>query len=285
VSYEPQIGLAGGVVHRVPTDAAGGFKMTPEQLDAAIGPKTRMLILNTPSNPCGTAYTRDELAALAKVVESASSRCERGLTVLCDEIYEKLVYNGTVHTSFASLPGMGERTITINGMSKAFAMTGWRLGYLAGSGDEGLKIAGACKKLQSQLNTSVATFLLPAMRVALQECAEEVESMRAAFEKRGALMHGMLTGIDGVACPEPTGAFYCFADVSAHFGKAGPNGEAINTANDFAAALLESQHVACVAGTDFGTPGERCVRFTFACGEDQIRAGMEKLGAFVASLG
>jgi len=208
----------------------------------------------------------------------------REVMVVSDEIYEKLVFHGTEHVSMASLDGMAERTVVVNGMSKAFAMTGWRLGYLAGSGAMGKTLAGACRKLQSQLNTSVTTFLLPAMRVALRECADDVESMRAAFEKRGELMHRLIEDVEGAHCPKPTGAFYCFTDVSSHFGRTAPNGEVLDSANAFATALLESQHVACVPGEDFGPPGEACIRFTFACSEAQIEEGIKRLDAFVRSL-
>lgn len=284
VSYAPQIELAGGAVTRVETSSATGFKMTAGQLSDAISPRTKAIVLNTPSNPCGTAYTGNELKELAAVVNDAHERLGIDITVLSDEIYEKLVYRGTKHVSFASLDGMAERTITVNGMSKAYAMTGWRLGYLAGSGERGKKLVDACKKVQSQLNTSVAKFTLPAMRVALRECADDVEKMRQAFESRGSLMHKLLSEVDNVTCPEPTGAFYCFADVSSYFGKRTAGGEVIDSAKSFAQGLLEEQHVACVPGEDFGSPGERCLRFTFACSEEQIQAGMARLKAFTQSL-
>lgn len=284
VSYAPQIELAGGSVVRIPTQASSGFKITATQLENVITPRTKAIVLNTPSNPCGTAYTQDELQALAGVIHDASENSLADITVISDEIYEKLVYGDTKHVSMGSLGNMAERTITVNGMSKAYAMTGWRLGYLAGSGERGRLLVNACKKVQSQLNTSVATFTLPAMRVALRECGDEVERMRAAYERRGTLMHGLLAKIDGITCPEPTGAFYCFADVSAHFGKTNAHGAVIDSAKSFAQALLEDQHVACVPGEDFGSPGDRCLRFTFACSEENIESGMSKLKAFIESL-
>jgi aspartate/methionine/tyrosine aminotransferase len=174
--------------------------------------------------------------------------------------------------------------VTVNGFSKAFAMTGWRLGYLAAPGKDGARLAKACAKMQGQINTCVASFTLPAARAALAECAGDVERMRRAFEARGKRIHAALEALEGVRCPEPTGAFYVFPDVSACLGKTSAGGAKIGSVVDFASALLEEHLVACVPGVDFGGCGEDCVRFSFACSEEQIDAGMERLGEFLGGL-
>ena len=215
--------------------------------------------------------------------EAARTTCP-DLTIIADEIYEKLIYGDAAHLSLGSIPAIAERTITVNGFSKAYAMTGWRLGYLACPGDRGLSLAKACTKLQGQINTAVTTFTLPAAVVALRECADDVERMRQAFAVRGALMHDRISAMPGIKCPRPTGAFYVFPDVSAHLGKSTPSGTAINNVVDFAQALLKDHLVAAVPGCDFGGCGDDCVRFSFACSEEQIAEGMDRLGEFIGSL-
>lgn len=279
VSYAPQIELAGGKVVEVVTSAASDFKMTPAELRAAITARTRALVINSPSNPCGTMYTPDELRALAAVVAEHPE-----IVVLSDELYEKIVFGGIAHFSIGSIAEIAERVVTINGLSKAYAMTGWRIGYCAGSGAFGLQLSRALQTLQGQSTTSIATFELPAVRVALTECAGEVERMRQAFARRAELTYSLISKIPGLRCPRPTGAFYIFPDVSGHFGKRSPAGRAIDSAASFAEALLEEHNVAVVPGEDFGTGGERCIRFTFACGDEQIREGILRIAAFVSSL-
>lgn len=279
VSYAPQIELAGGRVVEVVTSASSDFKMTPDQLRAAITPRSRALVLNTPSNPCGTMYTPDELRAIARVVATSPD-----LMVLSDELYEKIVFGGIPHFSIGSVPEIAERVVTINGLSKAYAMTGWRIGYCAGSGEFGLQLSKALQTLQGQSTTSIATFELPAVRVALTECADEVERMRQAFARRAEITYSLVSKIPGLICPKPTGAFYIFPDVSAHYGNRSPAGKVIGCAADFAAALLDEHKVAVIPGEDFGTGGERCIRFTFACGDEQIKEGMARIDAFVRSL-
>ena len=283
VSYRPQIELAGGVVVELETDARSDFKISPDQLRRAIGARSRVLVLNSPSNPCGTMYTPDELRALGEVVAESVEQAP-DLVVISDELYEKVIFGGFEHFSIGSMPEIAERTITVNGLSKAYAMTGWRIGYFAGSGEFGLKIAKGVSRLQSQSTTSIPTFFLPAVRTAILECEAIVEEQRLVFARRAELVYGLLTKIPGLVCPKPTGAFYVFPDVSAHFGKRAPNGQKIGSAMDFASALLETEHVAVVPGEDFGTGGERCVRISFACGDEQIKAGMERLARFVGSL-
>ncbi|MFU8829509.1 MAG: pyridoxal phosphate-dependent aminotransferase [Phycisphaerales bacterium] len=287
VSYAPQAVLAGGEVHEVVTEADSGFKMSPAQLKYALTPDARILVLNSPSNPCGTMYTPDELRVLGTIIHEATSgpnpRCPH-LVVITDEIYEKLVFSGQEHFSIGSMPEIAERVITVNGLSKAYAMTGWRVGYFAGSGDFGLEVAKGAAKLQSQSTTAIPTFILPTLRVAFEQCTDFVEMLRTTFEARAGLMFDGLSAIDGLRCPRPTGAMYAFPDVSAHFGKSSPKGTRIDSALTFSQALLDEHHVALVPGEDFGTGGEKCCRLTYACGDEQIEKGIERLRAFVGSL-
>ncbi len=284
VSYLPQAELAGGKVIEIPAGPEQHFKITPDQLRAAITPRTRVFTFNSPSNPCGTMYTPAEIRALAAVLADAAKTTCPDLVIITDEIYEKLVFGTDPHLSMGSIDSIANRTVTVNGFSKAYAMTGWRLGYLAAPGDFGKAIAKACAKLQGQINTSVTNFALPGARVALEECADDVERMRQAFAKRATLIHSRISAMPGMKCPEPTGAFYVFPDVSAFLGKTTPAGTKLNTVVDFAQALLEEQLVACVPGDDFGGCGNKCVRFSFACSEDQITKGMNRLDTFLSSL-
>jgi aspartate aminotransferase len=279
VSYAPQIELAGGKVLEVVTTAASGFKMTPDQLRGAITARSRALVINSPSNPCGTMYSPDEIRAIAQVVAEHPN-----LIVISDELYEKIIFGGIPHFSMGSIPEIAERVVTVNGLSKAYAMTGWRIGYCAGSGEFGLQLSKALQSLQSQSTTSIATFELPAIRVALTECADEVEAMRQAFARRAEVTYSLIARVPGLVCPKPTGAFYVFPDASAHFGKRTPGGKTIASASDFAAALLDEHRVAVVPGEDFGAGGEKCFRLSFACGDEQIRDGVGRIGEFVASL-
>jgi aspartate aminotransferase len=283
VSYRPQVELAGGRVVEVSAGPEQHFKITPGQLREAITSNSRVFVFNSPSNPCGVMYTPEEVRALAGVIEEARETAP-DLMVVTDEIYEKLIYGGREHLSMGSIAGVADRVVTVNGFSKAFAMTGWRLGYLAAPGKDGARLAKACAKMQGQINTCVASFTLPAARAALAECAGDVERMRRAFDARGKRIHAALEAMDGVRCPEPTGAFYVFPDVSACLGKTSAGGAKIGSVVDFASALLEEHLVACVPGADFGGCGEKCVRFSFACSEEQIDAGMERLGEFLGGL-
>ena len=285
VSYRPQIELAGGAVREVVTTADRDFKVPPDDLRAALNPRTRAVVLNSPSNPCGTMYTPDEIRALARVLaDAAADGTAPHCVLVSDELYDKITYGGIDHLSPASIPEIAERTVTVNGLSKAYAMTGWRIGYLAGTGDFGLEVAKGVRKLQSQSTTSVPTFFNAAIRAAITGADADARRMRDAFAARAAIAHEGIGAIPGFVCPRPTGAFYLFPDVSAHFGKRSAGGRSIDSAMDFAGALLDEHHVAVVPGEDFGTGGERCFRFSFACGEQQIRAGLERIGAFVREL-
>lgn len=284
VSYAPIAQMAGGKVVELPTDASSDFKISPEQLRAAITPRSRLLILNSPSNPCGTMYSPDELRALAAVVAEAASSTAPGLIVITDEIYERIVYGGIEHFSIGAVPEIAERVVTLNGMSKAYSMTGWRVGYAAMPGDFGRTLIKAIGTLQGQMTTCITSFVYPAIRTALAECDREVEQMRNAFAARAGVIHARLNAIEGIICPKPTGAFYAFPDISRFFGTTSGGGRAINSALEFSEALLEESHVAFVPGEDFGGCGDRCVRISFACSEDQINAGMDRLEAFLAKL-
>lgn len=284
VSYAPIAELAGGRVVPLPTTLESGFKITPEQLRRAITPRSRILMLNSPSNPCGTMYAEAELRALAAVVAEAAATVAPELVVITDEIYEKIVYGPARPFSIGSAPEVAERTITVNGMSKAFAMTGWRIGYAACPGEFGLRLMKAFDTLQGQMTNNITSFTYPAIRAALTECAEDVERMRRAFESRAELIYGLAEQIPGLRSARPQGAFYLFPDVSACFGKTSAGGRAIRSALDFADALLNEKHVAVVPGEDFGGVGERHVRFSFACSERDIERGMARVREFVEGL-
>ena len=284
VSYAPQIRLAGGRVVEIPATAESGFKITPDDLLRGVTPNSRVLIFNSPSNPCGVTYSPDEIDALAGAIAHAAETVAPDLVVLTDEIYEKLIYAGSTHKSLGSIAPIADRVITVGGLSKAYAMTGWRVGYLAGSGEFGKNVAAAVARMQSQTTTCLPAFIYPAIRVALTRCADDVERMRSAFEARATIIAARLAAMPGLVFPEPTGAFYVFPDVSAHFGRVSAGGRRIETPLDFAEALLDEHLVACVPGEDFLGAGRRCVRFSYACPEDQIQAGMDRLEAFLAGL-
>ena len=284
VSYAPIAELAGGKVIPLPTAPASDFKITPAQLKAAITSRSRMLILNSPSNPCGTMYSPDELKALAAVVAKAAATVAPDLVIVTDEIYEKIVFGGVPHYSIGGTPSVAERTVTINGMSKAYAMTGWRVGYCAAPGEFGLRLIRAIDSLQGQMTSCITSFVYPAIRTAIRECAPDVERFRQEYARRSAVAHQMLTAIPGMVCPRPTGAYYLFPDVSAHFGKRTAGGRVISTGADFAEALLVEGHVATVPGDEFLGCGARHIRISYSCSESQIERGMERIGEFVRTL-
>jgi len=281
VSYRPMIELAGGKVVEVPGAVANDFKINPRQLEQAISHDTAAIIINSPSNPCGIMYSPDELRQLAAVLERHPQ-----ITVITDEIYEKLIYGDMPHLSLGSLPSLAERTITINGLSKAFAMTGWRIGYACAPGppSEGGKVAKAMAKLQGQMTSNITSFSYPAIVEAMTNGATAVETMRKRFAERGTLIHGLIAAMPGLKCPKPTGAFYVFPDVSEHFGKTTPQGVLFNTALGFAEALLDEARVAVVPGEDFGECARNHVRLSFACSEKNIEEGCGRMDAFIESL-
>jgi aspartate aminotransferase len=284
VSYVPTAQLAGGKVVEVPTTVETGFKASAEQIRRAITPRTRLLILNTPSNPCGTMYTPDELRAIGRVVAEAAATIAPDITVLSDELYEKIIYGGIPHFSIGSMAEIAERTITLNGLSKAYGMTGWRIGYTGSSGGFGKKFTDAMATYQGQMSTNITSFTYPAIRAAITQCAGEVETMRQAFAARAEVINARLAKIAGVKNAKATGAFYAFPDVSAHFGKTSRGGRKIDSAMSMCEALLEENLVAFVPGEDFGGCGGQHVRISFACSEQQIQKGMDRFGEFLAGL-
>lgn len=266
VTYPETIKLAGATAKIIQTDINNSYKITPAQLKKAIAKKTAMLLINSPNNPGGFTYTPQELKAIAKVLEGTN------VMVLSDEIYEKLVYGDTKFVSFASLSEDAyNRTLTLNGFSKTFSMTGWRLGYTAGP----LEVIKAMGRLQSHMTSNPVTFCQYAAIAALgEQSGQSIEKMRVEFERRGKYMTERLNSIEGVECPEATGAFYCFADVSSHYGR-NISGAKIAGSTAFAKALLEQANVALVPGLPFGCDNN--VRLSFACSLEQITKGLDRL--------
>ncbi|MBX9736478.1 MAG: pyridoxal phosphate-dependent aminotransferase [Phycisphaerales bacterium] len=285
VSFAPMARLAGAKIVELVTTPEADFKVTPAQLKAAINPRTRAILFNSPSNPCSTMYTESELRALAAVIAEAGKTIAPDLCVVSDELYQNIVFGSVKHFSIGACPEIAERTITINGPGKSFAMTGWRLGWASGSGDFGKQLIGAMTKLQGQSITCVPGFSLAAMRAALTECSAELETMRAAFAKRADLIFTLLGALPGVKVARPIGAFYVFPDISAHLGKTSPAGKKLTGAAEFAAALLDEKLMAVVPGEDFSSEiGHKHIRMSFACDEAQIREGAKRLGEFIAAL-
>ena len=275
VSYPEMVKLAGGVPVIVKGEAAHNFKITPAQLKAALTPKTRVVIINSPSNPGGHTYSPDELRALSQVLLPA-----REVWVCSDEIYEKLIYGGQQTGSWAALDfaAWKDRTITCNCLSKTFAMTGWRVGYTAGP----KALISAMNKLQSQMTSNITSFCMPAIVAAYTspEAAGAIEKMRAEFEKRGAHIWQRLNAIPGVTCVKPTGAFYVFPNIGAHLNRPlGKKGQVATEAVGFATAVLEEAHVAVVPGNDFGFADH--VRLSFATSMANIDKGIDRLEAFL----
>ena len=209
------------------------------------------------------------------------------VTLMSDEIYEKMIYPeldpAVSHVSLGSFPELAQRTITINGLSKAYAMTGWRIGYLATPSGDG-DFAAHAGKLHSQMLSSIPAFCMPVILEAIEHGGDEVERMRRSFAKRGAMMYERLSAIDGVRCAKPLGAFYCFPELSGCFGRRTPGGVVIGDVIDFCTALLEEANVAVVPGTDFGPTASTCCRLSFAASEDEIEKGCQRLASFVSSL-
>lgn len=271
VSYPQMAKLAGGVPVIVETGFAQNFKMTPEQLEAAITPKTRLLILCSPSNPTGSVYSEAELEKLAEVIKRHDD-----LFVIADEIYEHINYIGR-HNSIASVPGMKERTIVVNGVSKAYAMTGWRIGFIAAPE----WIVKGCNKLQGQYTSGPSSISQKAAVAAYTASQECVETMRKAFERRRDLIVSLIKDIPGLDVNEPEGAFYVFPKCSSFFGKS-DGSRTICNSTDFALYLLEVGHVATVAGDAFGDP--ECFRISYATSDDNIREAMSRVKAALARL-
>ena len=271
VSYPQMVKLAGGTPVIVNAGFDQDFKMTPEQLEAAITPKTRMLILCSPSNPTGSVYSKEELEALAEVIKR-----HEGLYVLADEIYEHINYVGH-HESIAQFPGMKERSIIVNGVSKAYAMTGWRIGFIAAPE----WIVKGCNKLQGQYTSGPCSVSQKAAEAAYTTSQECVETMRKAFERRCDLIVSLAKEIPGLEVNCPQGAFYLFPKCSSFYGKS-YEGRKIETSTDLAMFLLEEGHVATVGGDAFGDP--ECFRMSYATSDDNIREAMRRIKETLAKL-
>ncbi len=271
VSYGDLVEIAGATFVLVETTAASGFKMTPTQFRAAITPRTRLVMLNSPGNPSGSVYTRAEQEALADIA------LEAGILVLSDEIYERLVFGNARATCFATLrPKLAEQTITISGVSKSYAMTGWRMGWAIAP----LNVARAMTNLQSQQTSNPSSISQYATLAALEGDQESVERMRREFEARRDLVCKRLSNMPGIVCPRPDGAFYAFFDVSAYFGKT-LGGHKITDSASFCRAALEIAHVCLVAGSAFGTEGY--ARLSFATSREQLNGGMDSLEKWLRS--
>lgn len=272
VSYVEMVKLAEGHVVELPTGIDTDFKLSPDRLEATITPRTRMIMFCSPSNPTGSVYTRAELEALAEVLARHPH-----VLVLADEIYEHINYTGTF-TSMASLPGLEGRVIVINGVSKAYAMTGWRIGYCAAP----LPIAKAVSKLQGQYTSGVSSIAQKAAEAAYTGPQQCVADMREAFRRRRDLVVELARRIPGLKVNEPQGAFYLFPEVSSYLGTRTPDGRAIDTDTDLAMYLLDDAHVATVAGSAFGTPGY--IRFSYATSDDNLREAMRRIAEALGRL-
>ena len=271
VSYPQMVLMADGKPVFVEAPIEQDFKITPAQLEAAITPKTRALILCSPSNPTGSVYTADELEALAAVLRSHPE-----VYVISDEIYEHINYTGR-HASIAALEGMKERTVVINGVSKAYAMTGWRIGFLAAPA----AIAKACNKLQGQYTSGPCSVSQVAATEAFAGPQDCVETMRQAFERRKQLIVRLAKEIPGLEVNDPHGAFYLFPKCSSFFGKTDGT-HVIHNSTDFALYLLDVGHVATVGGDAFGSP--ECFRMSYATSDDNIVEALRRIKEAVARL-
>ncbi len=270
VSYSAIVTLAEAQSVLIPSSIETDFKITPEQLEAAITPKTKLVMFNSPNNPSGTIYTEEEFRALAAVLENYPN-----IYVLTDEIYEHINY-GTPHFSFATIPSMYDRTITVNGVAKAFAMTGWRIGYVGAPE----WIAKACNKMQGQITSGANCIAQRATIAALQAPPSEIKYMVEEFEQRRDLILQLLGEIPGLKLNRPEGAFYVFPDVSAYFGKT-LAGTPINDANDVALYILEKAHVATVSGAAFGAPN--CIRISYAASQEEIKTAIGRIQKALAT--
>ena len=272
VSYPQMVLLAGGKPVFVEAGFEQNFKMTAAQLEAAITPKTRMIILCSPSNPTGSVYNKEELKALADVILK-----HEDLFVLADEIYEHINYIGK-HESIAQFEGMKERSIIVNGVSKAYAMTGWRIGYIAAPE----WIVKGCNKLQGQYTSGPCSVSQKAAEFAYISSQQCVEDMRQAFERRRDLIVKLAKDIPGLEVNVPEGAFYLFPKCSSFFGKTAPDGSVIKNSTDFAMYLLETGHVATVGGDAFGDP--QCFRMSYATSDENIVEAMRRIKETLAKL-
>ncbi|WP_298955532.1 pyridoxal phosphate-dependent aminotransferase [uncultured Nonlabens sp.] len=264
VSYAAIVELAEGVPVEVRAGVEQNFKITAEQLRAAITPKTKMMLFSSPNNPSGSLFSEEELQAFADVLADYPD-----IVVVSDEIYEHINYTGK-HASIAAIPSMYDRTVTINGVSKAFAMTGWRVGYIGAPA----WIARACNKMQGQVTSGTNCIAQRAVITALEAPISKIQYMIDAFAKRRDLILGLASEIKGFTTDSPEGAFYIFPDVSKWFGKT-VKGNKIENATDFSLMILEEANVATVSGDAFGAPN--CIRISYAASEEQIVEAMRRI--------
>jgi aspartate aminotransferase len=271
VSYSEMIKLAEGIPVFIDTTVENNFKITPEQLEGAITSKTKMMIFSSPCNPTGTVYTKDELAAFAKIFEKYPN-----IWIISDEIYEHINYLSK-HESIAQFDSIKERVVVINGLSKAFAMTGWRLGYMAANAE----LAKACDKMQGQFTSATSSISQRAAIEALDGDFSPTLEMKAAYQKRRDTVYNLLKEIPGIKTNLPDGAFYFFPDVSSYFGKS-YNGTVINTAEDLCMFILNDTHVSLVTGSAFGSHNN--IRFSYATSEDILIEGMKRIKESLSKL-
>lgn len=264
VSYYEIVKLSGGVPIEVPTSVESNFKITPQQLEKVITPKTKMIWFSSPCNPSGSVYSKEELTALAEVIKKHPT-----IYVVADEIYEHINYTGN-YCSIGSIPGMENNTITVNGVSKAFAMTGWRIGYIGAPE----YIAKACVKIQGQVTSGANAIAQQATIAALEANPTAIQYMIEAFKNRRELVYKLLSEIPDFKLTLPEGAFYFFPDVSAYFGKT-IKGTKINNASDFAMFLLSEANVATVTGEAFGNPN--CIRLSYATSEELLKEAIKRI--------
>lgn len=269
VSYSEIVKMSGGIPVEVPTSIENDFKITPEQLEAAITPKTKMIWYSSPCNPSGSVYSREEFTAIAEVLKKYPN-----IYIVADEIYEHINFSGTF-CSIASIPGMFERTITVNGVAKAFAMTGWRIGYIGAPEF----IAKACTKMQGQVTSGANSIAQRATITAVDADPSVLNEMVSAFKSRRDLVVGLIKEIPGLKINVPEGAFYVFPDVSSFFGKT-LRGTLINNADDFSMYLLSEANVATVTGDAFGNPN--CIRFSYATSEELLTEAMKRIKEVLA---
>jgi aspartate aminotransferase len=264
VSYYEIIKIADGIPVEMPTTVANDFKITPEELEKAITPKTKMIWYSSPCNPSGSVYTKKELEALANVLKKHPN-----IYVVSDEIYEHINYKSD-YCSMASIDGMFDNTITVNGVAKAFAMTGWRIGYMGAPEF----IAKACTKMQGQVTSGANSIAQRATIAAITESPDAIKYMVDAFKERKEIVYNLLSEIKGFIINNPTGAFYFFPDISYYFGKT-IKGKTINNADDFSMFLLSEAQVATVTGEAFGNPN--CIRLSYAASKENLIEAVKRI--------
>jgi len=268
VSYSAIVSLAGGVVVPVSAGIDDDFKITAEQLEAAITDKTQLILFSSPCNPTGSVYSFEELEAIANVVGK-----HKDILIISDEIYEHINFTGK-HVSIGTFEAVKDSTVTVNGMSKGFAMTGWRIGFMGGPA----WVVSACNKVQGQCTSGASAFGQMGAAYALEADLKPTYEMRAAFLNRKQLILGLINDIPGIESNDPEGAFYIFPDVSAIFGKS-DGVDTINSADDFAIQLLKKEHVAVVSGSSFGD--DNCIRISYASSEGDLIEAFKRLSDFV----